>query len=144
MSLNELIRNFRCFLLSSWPQFVKVQKHLDWDENPYFFDIWLQANWELMVEFQALERDQYLTPYGYDNSAGCRHINKDKMATHRLVCKSSSNKNEESYFLCFSTKIGRGCQLSPPFDWVDVEGKVTGKRFSMPLKDVTFFLETIE
>ena len=143
MQINQLIDNFRCFLLSCWPQFLKLQCQINWDESPYFTDDWLQANWELMVEYQALKHEQYLAPYGYNHASDCRYLNKGKVCTHRVACKEI-NKEEVFYFLCLVTKSDDGCAIRPPFDFIDVEDKVTGKRTSIPLKNATFYIEPVQ
>lgn len=52
MPVHQLIVNFQQFMLACWPQLTQVMQSLDWDNDPYFVDNWIQANWELMVEKQ--------------------------------------------------------------------------------------------
>lgn len=73
MSINPLIINFHSFLISCWPSISKIVEELNWDDNPYFIENWMQANWELIVEGQILESENLLVPYGYESSSECRN-----------------------------------------------------------------------
>jgi hypothetical protein len=99
--MNESILNFRDFLNQSWPSLHKVLDCLDWDENPYFVEYWIQANWEILVENQALESGDVLEPYGYGKSPGDRYLEREKIATHRVICEKNQCRMRNIYFCVF-------------------------------------------
>lgn len=142
MSANDLISNFRNFLITSWPCLSNVLGILDWDRSPYFLDYWIQANWELLVEQQLLENDQFLRPYGYGASPGCRLIGKESITTHQFVCVRKGRKDSRKFvFLAFVASKGDGYKIEPPFDHVDVEDVLNGNRLTLPSIELEFSLE---
>jgi len=47
--VTAVITRFRQLLNSSWSSFNEIMTAHDWDNDPYFIDDWLQANWDLLV-----------------------------------------------------------------------------------------------
>lgn len=143
MSINQLIINFHSILVSSWPSMSKILEHLDWDESPYFLNDWMQANWELMVEKQALGQGQFLAPYGYDSSAGSRYTYKDCKLTHQVTCKKKGKPTSQYYFLCFVSKLDGAFKIEPPFDFIDVVHIETKDILTLALEEVEFSIVPI-
>lgn len=143
MSINQLIINFRSFLIACWPSMSEILEQLDWDESPYFLDDWIQANWELMVEKQILDPGQLLVPYGYCSSPECRYTYKDENLTHRVTCKKNGQPVPQYNFFCFVAKSDGVSKIEPPFDFVNVEDFKTGDRLSLPFKDVDFLVQEV-
>lgn len=143
MSINQLIVNFHSFLIACWPNILEIMEQLNWDDSPYFLDNWMQANWELIVEQQALESGHLLVPYGYDSSSGCRYTSKDEKLTHRVKCKKKGQLESRYNFLCFVSKSNGAFKIEPPFDFIDVEDYKTGDRLSLAFDEVDFSVEKI-
>lgn len=142
MPLNQLIINFQYFILACWPQVSLIMEHLNWDENPYFIDEWLQSNWELLVEKQ-LGSDKVLLPsYGYDPSPNSRYTKVGVEPTHRIVCKALNNE-KHYHFLKFVSKNGGALAFEPPFDFVAVKN-AENKIEYLKAENVEFFVEPIE
>ncbi len=143
MSINQLIINFRSFLIACWPNISKILEQLDWDGSPYFLDNWMQANWELIVETQTLELGQLLSPYGYKSSSKCRYTYKNAKLTHRVTCKKNGSSEPQYNFLCFVSKKDGVFKIEPPFDFIDVEDIKTGDRLSLAFGEMDFSIEKI-
>lgn len=145
MTASELIENFRSFLISSWPSVSKILEQLDWDSSPYFLDIWIQANWEHLVEEHLLDDGQFLRPYGYNSSPGCRTSGNGCASTHQVTCVSKIRSYANlCVFLTFVAKKGSAWKIEPPFDHVDVEDFKTGKRYTIPIEEVDFIVKPID
>lgn len=144
MSIEEIILNYRNFLIISWACISEILYELDWDQSPYFLDEWMQANWELLVEKQ-IDQAYILASYGYDSSPECRYSDEDSLVTHHIVCWEKNNTQGTKYiFLCFVTKEGEVYKIAPPFNFVDVENSATGNREVLPLSKISFTVEQIE
>lgn len=144
MSIDEIILNYRNFLVVSWSCLSEILNELDWDESPYFLDEWMQANWELLVEKQIDEVDT-LASYGYDGSSACRYSDKNRTVTHRVICWETEEETETKYiFLCFVTKKDGAYEIAPPFDYVSVENFATRERLALPLNKVKFSIEQVK
>lgn len=138
MPIEKLLLNFQKFLLVCWPQLNQIMERLDWDDNPYFIDHWIQANWELLVE-QQLGGSVMLPAYGYDASSNARYTCKEITPSHYIACESNSTHGLLG-FVCFTTKSGDGFSLSPPFDTVCVKSVETNEMSYLPLDTVRFSL----
>lgn len=138
MPLEKLLLNFQQFLSSSWVQLNKVMEFIDWDNDPYFIDTWMQANWELLVE-QQLEGDIKLPSYGYDSSSKARYTNIGIKPSHHIVCELKGVTAPQK-FLCFTSKNDSEVSLKPPFNTVSVKCIKTNKISYLPLKEVEFSL----
>ncbi|MEQ6205022.1 hypothetical protein ABMC88_18455 [Sulfitobacter sp. HNIBRBA2951] len=138
MPIESLILLFQKFLLASWPQLALIMNDHDWDDDPYFIDYWIQANWELLVEHQLLD-DVILPAYGYDVDPNARYKKKGSAPTHYIACKPNSTK-DALVFVCFAAKNGCDISLAPPFDIVRVRCEKTLELSYMPLESVKFFL----
>ena len=142
MPVHQLILNFQQFMLACWPQLTRVMQSLDWDDDPYFVDNWIQANWELMVEKQLGIEGVSLLPYGYNTSPGSRYTRVGASATHRVICKLKDSENRLA-FLSFISKVGGELKLEPPFDNVCVKNLNTNETTSWLIGDVEFFIDKI-
>jgi hypothetical protein len=142
MNPNQIILNFHNFILACWPQINIILNNLDWDDNPYFIDHWLQSNWELLVERQLLDSGCFFPPYGYDTSPECRQTRVGSVATHRLMVRLSSSENKFE-FVNFLTVSSSGNRIEPPFDKVGVRDSVKGEITYTPLELVEFYIESI-
>lgn len=142
MQIQKLILNYRNFLLGGWASLSEVLAILDWDSSPYFIDEWMQANWELLVERQ-IEGEIGLLPYGFDHSDRAKYLHTNKKSTHRITCSPREEIEKKYTFLCFTSKVGDGFENGPPFDYVYVEDSLTKMRFSIPLDDLSFAVESL-
>lgn len=138
MPIDKLILNFQIFLLSCWPQLDQIMEYIDWDDNPYFIDHWVQANWELLVE-QQLGGTVVLPTYGYDPSVNARYTGTKIAPNHYIGCASNS-KHGLFGFVCFTTISGDGFSFSPPFDTVCVRNVENNELGYMQLDTVRFSL----
>ncbi|MEQ5777157.1 hypothetical protein J4E05_16665 [Thalassospira sp. NFXS8] len=143
MNINQLIFNFRGFLISSWSNVMEILEHLDWDNSPYFLDDWMQANWEFFVEKRALESEQFLVPYGGNSSSECRYTDKGRVLTHRVTCKKKGESKSQYYFFKFVTKDDGCIRIWSPFDYIYVEDIKTGDRFYLAFDEVEFSVDQI-
>jgi len=143
MSVDYFIMSFHRFLIDCWPSISLVLERLDWEKAPYFLENWMQANWELIVEEQALESGELLAPYGYNSSVGCRYTRKDAKLTHEIICKKKGKSGFKYKFLCFVSIDNGVFRIEPPFDFVDVEHVETGDRLSLAIDEVEFFVEKL-
>ena len=143
MKPNQIILNFHEFTLACWPQMNIILKNLDWDDNPYFIDHWMQSNWEILVERQLLDGEGFLHPYGYDINPECRQTAVGSVATHRLmiVLKPEESRLE---FVNFSTFSYNGNSFEPPLDKVGVRYLESGDITYIPLELVDFDIEVIK
>ena len=141
MTVNQLIFNFHGFILACWPQLSVIMENLDWDNEPYFVEDWIQANWELMVERQLLSNDHFLLPYGYGVGTEHRHTNIGKLATHRVIA-TLKRKNEKYRFLCFTSKNSGAIKFEVPFELVSIKNLSTGAISHAELDKVEFSVES--
>lgn len=142
MSIEEIVLNYRRFLIESWPSLSRVLDNLDWDQYPYFLENWEQANWELLVEGQVGEKYR-LPPYGFARSPNARYLNQGTESTHQIICLKQEKSLKTKYrFLCFSTVDSEGAnKIAPPFDCVNVENFGDKERFVLPLKNLGFTID---
>ena len=126
MDFPSLVYNFRDFLNLSWSAIDKISFLIDWDDDPYFIDCWLQSNWELLVERLFLPKGQSLRPYGYNQSPNSRRSVSAVPATHIALYRLKSDPRMVFIFSCLVTEdtTGSTTALSPPFDLVS--GKEIG------------------
>jgi hypothetical protein len=117
-------------------------ENLDWDNDPYFVENWIQANWELMVERQILDSEQFLLPYGYDVKPECRHTNIGKAATHRVIV-SLKSESKKYCFLTFTSKNSSTTKFEPPLNYIAVKDLTTGDISHIHLDKVDFSVENI-
>ena len=142
MSANQLISNFQKFILACWPQLSVIMENLDWDNDPYFVESWIQANWELMVEKQVLDNGHLLLPYGYDVKPECRHTNRGKAATHRVIA-TVKNESKKYSFLSFTSKNSGAAKFDMPLEFVSVKDLSTGDISQIQLDKVEFSVESL-
>ena len=139
----------------------KIQEYLDWDDSPYFYDDWMQANWELMVEQQffgvclsfdkPIERG-FLFPYGGLNpSSDDRYTGRDEVLTHRVVCRKKGRAKTKYNFIRFVTRDkGRYFKIAAPYDFVSVVDAKKGDRardvdiLKIRFDKLEFFIEKID
>lgn len=138
MSVNGVILRFRDLILQAWPSILSTFEHLDWDQDPYFFDDWLQANWELLVERQILKLGQTLVPYGYGGSPENRYRLCDKPASHMIICSANSGHSYHGQFLCFASKSNGNVKISPPFDFANIKDLGSKEIKSVPVGELEF------
>lgn len=104
------IESFREFLNTSWPIFDQILTRHDWDNDAYFVEDWLNANWNLLVSRQLLGNGADLQPF----SISTKEIQKDRHA-YRLETES----NDSRIFVTLGT-IRTSFIVAPPFDHVRV------------------------
>lgn len=143
MSIEQLVLNYREFLLASWPFLNKILWELDWDKHPYFLDEWLQANWELLVESQ-LGNAIRLSPYGFNRAPEASASEGAIPTTNEVVCIVKEGSDAVRHrFLSFVAADGETYKTAPPFDYVNVEAFDSHTRGVLPLKDVRFEIASI-
>jgi len=49
-TVTKQVLYYRAFLNKAWPTIDLFLEELDWDNDPYFLDHWMQTNWKLLVE----------------------------------------------------------------------------------------------
>lgn len=108
------LERFRSFLNSAWPAFEEILRQHDWDDDSYFIDDWLDANWDLLVCRQLLgkarlDKGAKLQPFGI----GTMYIGKGGY-THHL----QTIEDQKIFITLASGK--RGLDMAPPFDKVSV------------------------
>lgn len=143
MSTNQLIINFRNFLIHCWPTIQNVMDHIAWDDSPYYLDDWMQANWELLVEKPATKSGEFLATYGYLKDSECRYTNKGVSITHKITCQQLTSSEAKYDFIKFISKKNEAYWISPPFELVLVENIETKKRTYIPHSDLEYFIERI-
>lgn len=143
MGVEEIVLFFRQFLIKSWPIISQHLDSIDWDEDAYFLDDWMQANWELLVERQ-LGKEIFLLPYGYDKSSMARYLSKGHEANHQIICTEKHSSNAGKYeFLCFLTadsilNDNLTYKIDTPFDFVRVKELDSSKQVAFPVDKITF------
>ncbi len=152
ISTDDVVRNFRDFLTSSWPWLTALsalsfKSGLDLDD-------WLQANWEILVEAALCATPvEFLSVYGDGadcNGASSRVWMPDAPPTHEIHCAArlrDTARNEldddlitpkEWEFSKFVSFNNSQYDQSPPFDHVLLE---KGERLAVVrLDDVLFQL----
>lgn len=143
--LDATLARFRRFLTDSWPVMLDCADAAGWGNDPNFLDRWAQANWELLVEQQILDKDQYLPPYdSMKEDPKLRQTSVGSRATHRLFCIDDQTAENSSHrFLSFITMRKGSVWVDAPFDYVSLA--VAGRRLPiyLPLAQVCFRLEPI-
>lgn len=158
MDTDLVVRNFRVFMVDSWPiaeKFFKEKRDaLEFQEA---LDDFFQANWEILVE-QLLcpQPHQFLEVYG--NGADCNGSSSrvwlpDSPVTHRVVCKPKNEgtvkdaisetlivPNEyqfDGFIFWENGKYG----VAPPFDHVLLTSFLDN--FVVNLNEIHFVLEEV-
>ncbi len=109
MKVDDLVRNYRQFLINSWPVVEVIMNKIDWDNDQEHLDFWMQDNWHHLVEKLVInEENEHIQGYGggppfYDND--------EERVTHLIVCNLEGTLYPFRYF---ANKKG----LFPPFDQV--------------------------
>lgn len=145
MTMESALANFRRFLSDSWPALLAFANDAGWDDDPYFLDRWQQANWEILVERQVLDANQFLPPYGYGKEdPALRHTDLGAAPTHRLICFDKLESPRHGYkFLRFVTVRDGRCCIDAPFDYVSVRLPNGRDVRDLPVRQVEFHLEVI-
>lgn len=139
----DAIDLFRNMIVQNWPLALSAAGKVGWDEDPYFLDRWLQANWEILVERVILDKG-FLLPYGYNDDPACRYGHKGEVATHMLVCREKSSDNSDRYaFRAFVAVKDSHAKINAPFDFVAVRSLQSEKLTFMPADDVDFEVELL-
>jgi len=157
MEINNIVNNFRNYMLSSWDSFMIFSNNLSKIELEERINDWLQANWEILVESSIVGIDEYLEVYGYGadcNGDSSRICFPEKLPTHRIVCRALSSKpvmdmisqemkllTNDMTFYGFVNWEMNYFNIAPPFDNVLLEGKM-GKIVTHT-KNIYFDLETV-
>ena len=154
---NQVINYFRDFIHSSWQSFSFFIIDIPKDEKEEVINNWLQANWEILVETNLTGINEFLEVYGYGadcNGASSRVCYPDKLPTHRIVCKTSSNQHvidlisnqmksiDGTRFDGFMNWDGYYYQMLPPFDYVLLNNKED--TILVRFCDITFDIEKKE
>ena len=62
-TIMRTIERFRDFLNAAWPPLTDVLGEHDWDNDAYFLEEWLDANWRLIVGRQLLGKEVDFQPF---------------------------------------------------------------------------------
>jgi hypothetical protein len=125
------IERFRNFLNSAWPALTEVLGEHDWDDDAYFLEDWLDANWNLLVCRQLLGKGSVLQPF----AIATNEINKGNYS-HRL-----ESMGDRKLFV----SLGSGeefFEFAPPFDKVKVMSQ-SGVTEVVPWPSLQFELKRI-
>jgi hypothetical protein len=165
VNINEVVLNFRNFLVVSWDAFMVFNKEryiANIDEKDIIIEErtndWLQANWEILIESVILYGlNEFIEVYGFGadtNGASSRVSFPEAKATYRIICKPRNGDKVKDLFSnefksMDNTKFeqfvnwgGTYYQVNPPFDYVllgddSIDGMVVS------VNDVVFELEKI-
>lgn len=138
--LFRVLDNFRMFLINSHPNYWSSLHFLNWDENPYWFDEWLQCNWKLMVgEFLCgsnyLLRD-YRSPINsiiLDNNGSTGQT--------EIICINRNSDVEFGVFSCFGSMTSDGFRYDTlPFDIICAVDKQTATLVYEKFENTKFLL----
>lgn len=125
------IEQFRGFLNSAWPALTEVLNKHDWDNDAYFLEDWLDANWNLLVSRQLLGKEGGLQPF----AVATNEIRKGHYG-HRL-----ESIGDRKIFVSLGS--GEGVfEIAPPFDKVKVMNQ-SGVAEVLPWLSLRFELKAI-
>lgn len=111
-SVMEVIGRFRFFLNSAWPEIVKILDVHDWDDDAYFLEDWLDANWRLLVARQLLGKDNDLQPFA---------VATNDILKRRFTYWLESSE-EHKIFVSLGT-VRKTFEIAPPFDMTKIINK---------------------
>lgn len=132
--LNLAINNFSNFLNVSWGSVEYVLEKLDWDNDAYWLDDWLELTWKHFVERIVLAKGQNFQPYGYFD------VNKLPSGCNILYCQEF-NKPEKQYIFKRLASFNEGSLVSkPPFNIAVAYDTEEKKDKTILLEEISFFL----
>lgn len=76
------VRHFRDFLVSAWPYLDQMMNNHDWEDDGWFSDEWIQANWEFLIERELLGNRGSLDPLDGSDRITFPELS----ATYKVVC----------------------------------------------------------
>ena len=59
----QVLLQFQKFLIESWPTLQTILANHDWDEDAYFFQEWLDQNWNLLVGRRLFGKGANIQPF---------------------------------------------------------------------------------
>jgi len=127
-----IIEKFRSFLNSTWPVLTEVLKEHDWDDDAYFLEDWLDANWRLLVGRQLLAKEG-------------DHLQPLAVATNEIFKRRYSYWFESITDQKIFVSLGSGqetFEIAPPFDRVKVMNE-DGTTEVLPWSSLKFGLRSI-
>lgn len=141
--LFKALDNFRMFLINSHPNYWINLQYLNWDENPYWFDEWLQCNWKLMVvEFICGSNDllqDYRPPINsiiFGNNGTPRH--------KEIICRKKNSDVEFGVFSCFGSITSDGFRYDKlPFDIVCAVDRKTTTQVYEKFENIKFSIKEV-
>lgn len=125
------IEQFRGFLNSAWPALTEVLNKHDWDDDAYFLEDWLDANWNLLVSRQLLGKGGGLQPFA--------------VATNGIRKGHYGYRLESTRDRKIFVSLGSGedvFEVAPPFDKVKVMNQ-NGVAEVLPWLSLRFELKAI-
>jgi len=158
MDADQVIRNFQIFLKNSWSAVENAFKgngdSLEFQESA---NDWLQANWEILVEYIIFKNtNSFLEVYGDGadcNSDSSRVFLPHALPTHRIICRpiigntakdllnNSLIRPEEFQFDGFVFWNNGQYGMGPPFDHVLLTG--FEEKIVVPANQIKFYAEPI-
>lgn len=108
-SVVAAIGGFRDFLNSTWPVIAAILEDHDWDDDAYFLEDWLDANWQLLVARQLLGKDGDLQPF----AVATNDVTKKRFA-YRF-----ESPGERRIFVSLGA-VRKSFEIAPPFDMMKV------------------------
>lgn len=146
------ILNFSLFLDKTWKM---VQLFIDEDDINNYYEDWLQANWEILVEAKICKPNEFLQLYC--NGADCygeysRVTYFDKVPTQKVIGLLVKKPTYDFYnheqiseltnytFHCFinvENDIGKN---TPPFEYVEFEHDTLDKIVWLNKNDIKYYV----
>ncbi len=158
IEISKPINVFRKFVISVWPIVLKHAESMAQIQNygmKEYFNDWLQANWEMLVEasFDPSE-GVLLEPYGEGadcNEIGSRVFRPSAIPTYRVICipidgrrfidvLTGNEIDHPALFDSFCTIENEWLKDSPPFDHIVLQGDDTKV---ISVENVSFVAESI-
>lgn len=134
-NLEKTIKNFGAFLNQSWSSIDCVLENVDWDNDAYWLEDWLETSWKELVERVELGKGRSFQPYGFYNP-------KDALKGDlTLLCSDQKEDSGDNLLFRKLVSLNQGMpELKPPFNTVVAFDKSTNSDIFIALEDVSFFI----
>lgn len=162
--VTEVVLNYRDFLLASWCYYEKADDKVDWHENPFFLEKWMQVTWEMLVEQPLLDFDSGQRMLPFSDGETMIFDYKQLKPTHGIfVCKKKGARFFKdargikipedklfvpSYLMSVVEKDGGPengpvYAYGPPFDFITIKEHGLKNFYRVKVVDVDFFLKSL-
>lgn len=96
MTADLAIRDFATFLNASFSSVYNLLIGRSYTTDESSINDWLQANWEILIEFKILNVGEYMEIYGEGadfNGGSSRITTPDALPTHKIIVQAKPNKS---------------------------------------------------